>query len=91
MQALLCYWRGVCHPAAAAPLPSPPAQRPQLKENGQEFKCEQCDYTSTSKQGVSVHKGHKHKELQKPEILRGELVDKSLDLSHVSRSLSTTS
>ena len=33
---------------------------------------------------MSVHKGHKHKELQKPEIFRGELVDKPLDLSHVS-------
>ena len=33
---------------------------------------------------MNVHRGHKHKEIKKPEILRGELVDKSLDLSHVS-------
>ena len=77
--------------AATAPSPSPPAQRREQNENGQEFKCDQCDYTSTSKQGVNVHKSHKHNELQKPKILCGELVDKSLDLSHVSRSLSTTS
>ena len=33
---------------------------------------------------MNVHRGHKHKEIKKPEILRGELVDKSFDLSQVS-------
>ena len=70
--------------ASAAPSPSPPAQRPELKGSDEEFKCDKCDYTSTSKQGVSIHKGHQHKELKKPEILRVELLDKSLDLSQVS-------
>ena len=59
--------------ASAATSPSPPAQRPEPQGSDQEFKCDKCDYTSTSKQVVSVHKGHKHKELQKPEILCVEL------------------
>ena len=60
--------------AATAPSPSPPAQRREQNENGQEFKCDQCEYTSTSKQGVNVHKGHNHKNLKKPEIQHVELL-----------------
>ena len=56
--------------ASAAPSPYHPDQRPELKESNQEFKCDQYDYRSPHEQGLSVHKGHKHKKLQKPATLR---------------------
>ena len=53
-------------------------------EQAELFQCDQCDFTSSSKRGVSSHKGHNHKNTQKPETLRELEHDKSLNSSHVS-------
>ena len=50
----------------------------------QEFQCDQCDFTSTSKRGLSNHKSHKHKNSEKPEILRDLELNQSLNFSHAS-------
>ena len=50
----------------------------------QEFQCDQCDFTSTSKRVLSNHKSHKHKNSEKPEILRDLELNQSLNLSHAS-------
>ena len=49
-----------------------------------EFQCDQCDFTSTSKRGLSNHKSHKHKNSEKPEILRDLELNQSLNFSHAS-------
>ena len=46
-----------------APSPCPPAQPVQV-DISENFDCDQCDYTSKSKQGLRIHTGHKHKEMQ---------------------------
>ena len=51
---------------------------------GTEFQCDQCDFRSSSKRGLSVHNGHAHKESQKPETLRDLEHDQSLNLSSAS-------
>ena len=53
-------------------------------EIGTEFQCDQCDFRSSTKRGLSVHNGHAHKESQKPETLRDLEHDRSLDLSSAS-------
>ena len=45
------------------------------------FKCEKCDYTSSTEHGIKVHKGHQHKDSQKPEELRCESLENSLNVS----------
>ena len=45
------------------------------------FKCDQCDFTSDSQRGLKVHVARSHK---KPEVLRDEVHDQSLDLSFAS-------
>ena len=70
---------------AAAQVSSPviqpePDHKPDQEDKVQEFKCEQCDYTSKSMHGLSVHKGHKHKDDQLPE----NLSDDSLGISFLS-------
>ena len=59
--------------AAAVPAPSPST-----------FSCEHCEFASTSQRGVKVHIGHVHKELKKPETLRYEELQVSLNLSQQS-------
>ena len=51
-----------------------------------DFKCKICDFKSTSKHGVDVHTGIKHKqeEQSEPEVLRIAEVDNYLDISEVS-------
>ena len=50
------------------------------------FKCNICNFKSTSKHGVDVHTGVKHKqeEQSEPEVLRNAEVGTSLNLSEVS-------
>ena len=57
---------------------------PSSTDIGTEFQCDQCDFRSSSKRGLSVHNGHAHKESQKPETLRDLEHDRSLDLSSAS-------
>ena len=57
---------------------------PSSADIGTEFQCDQCDFRSSSKRGLSVHNGHAHKESQKPETLRDLEHDRSLDLSSAS-------
>ena len=48
------------------------------------FHCDKCDYTSNTEHGVKVHKGHQHKDTQKPEELRCETLNNSLSVSFFS-------
>ena len=64
------------HAVVAETAPSNPP------EQAESFQCDQCDFTSSSKRGVSSHKGHKNP--QKPETLRELDHDKSLNSSHLS-------
>ena len=50
----------------------------------EKFQCDQCDFTSSSKHGVSSHKGYNHKTSQKPDTLRELEQNKSLNLSNLS-------
>ena len=59
---------------AAARQPIPP----------EKFQCDQCEFTSSSKRGVSSHKGHNHKNSQEPETVRELEQNKSLNLSDLS-------
>ena len=65
-------WLMIQHAAAMQSLPQ------------QEFQCDQCDFTSTSKRVLSNHKSHKHKNSEKPEILRDLELNRSLNFSHAS-------
>ena len=64
------------HAAASTTAPSSPAQSSGLKEK--QFQCDECDFSSESQRGLKVHVGRSHK---KPEILREELLEDSLNLS----------
>ena len=66
-------------PSASEWDPSSPAQSLGPKEK--QFQCDQCDFSSESQRGLKVHVGRSHK---KPEILREELVEDSLNLSQPS-------
>ena len=55
----------------------------EQKEISHNFKCEHCEKTFTSKQGVTIHIGHKHKDLKKKEVVRSEVSDNSLNMSEV--------
>ena len=46
-----------------------------------QFKCDLCDFTTSAKNGVRVHKGHKHKDI---ENLLDDNHETSLDISSVS-------
>ena len=81
------WWRkGDCHQAALCCskllqhhhlLTSHPSQSPGPNE--EQFKCDQCEFSSKSKGGLKVHNGKRHKDLQLPENLRGE--EQSLNLA----------
>ena len=45
------------------------------------FKCDKCEYTSTTEHGVKIHNGHQHKNSQQPEELRCESLNNSLNVS----------
>ena len=51
-----------------------------------QFNCGLCDFKSTSKHGVDIHTGVKHKrtELEEPEVLRFDTTDVSLNLMEAS-------
>jgi hypothetical protein len=66
--------------AAAASVPAKKAEQ----KSSQQFKCDLCEYTNTTQRGVNSHKGHKHKVSPKPEALRDEQAEQSLELSRVS-------
>ena len=51
------------------------------KETIIEYKCDMCDFKSSAKNGVSVHKGHKHKDI---EIMLNEKHETSLNMSVLS-------
>ena len=59
--------------AAEAPPFPPPAENVALEEPSPTVeilsKCELCDYESTSKHGLSVHRGRAHKETKKSQLL----------------------
>ena len=57
------------------------------KETVIEYKCDMCDFTSPAKNGVSVHKGHKHKDI---EILLNENHETSLNMSVISEKINYT-
>jgi hypothetical protein len=66
--------------AAAASVPAKKAEQ----KSSQQFKCDLCEYTNTTQRGVNSHKGHKHKVSPKPEALRDEQAEQSLELSRAS-------
>ena len=49
-----------------------------------EFQCDQCEFSSTSKRGLSKHKSCKHKKSEEPETLRETEQNQSLNLSQAS-------
>ena len=49
-----------------------------------EFQCDQCEFSSTSKRGLSKHKSCKHKESEEPETLRETKQNQSLNFSQAS-------
>ena len=63
--------------------------------SGEEFKCEQCDFSSKSKRGLKTHISRIHKDIQKPEVhhedveepenLCGAELEKSLNISQLSQ------
>ena len=61
------------HAAVVQPLPT-----------SKEFQCDHCDFSSTSKRGLSKHKSYKHKESEEPEILREMEQNQSLNFSQAS-------
>jgi hypothetical protein len=61
------------HAAPAPDLPSSPPQITELEKSSDQFKCDLCDYTNPTQRGLNSHKGHKHKEQQKPVALSDEL------------------
>ena len=63
--------------AAASPSTSHLSQSPGPNE--EQFKCDQCEFSSKSKRGLKVHNGKRHEDLQLPENLRGE--EQSLNLA----------
>ena len=63
--------------AASSPSTSHPSQSPGPNE--EQFKCDQCEFSSKSKRGLKVHNGKRHKDLQLPENLCGE--EQSLNLA----------
>ena len=61
------------HAAAVPPLPA-----------SKEFQCDQCEFSSTSKRGLSKHKSCKHKKSEEPETLRETEQNQSLNHSQAS-------
>ena len=61
------------HAAVVPPLPA-----------SKEFQCDQCEFSSTSKRGLSKHKSCKHKKSEEPEILREVEQNQSLNFSQTS-------
>ena len=61
------------HAAVVPPLPA-----------SKEFQCDQCEFSSTSKRGLSKHKSCKHKKSEEPETLRETEQNQSLNLSQAS-------
>ena len=61
------------HAAVVPPLPA-----------SKEFQCDQCEFSSTSKRGLSKHKSCKHKNSEEPEILREVEQNQSLNFSQTS-------
>ena len=61
------------HAAVVPPLPA-----------SKEFQCDQCEFSSTSKRGLSKHKSCKHKKSEEPETLRESKQNQSLNLSQAS-------
>ena len=66
---------------ASSPLSSHFVQRPEPNES--KFKCNQCGGLFNTKQGLNMHTRMMHKKTQKPEKLRVENANDSLDLSEV--------
>ena len=75
--------------AAEASLPSPPTQKPGKEESY--FKCDHCESKFKLKRNLMKHMRNKHNSIQKPEELRGEAVDISLNMSTVSEERSNVS
>jgi DNA-directed RNA polymerase subunit M/transcription elongation factor TFIIS len=61
------------HAAQALNLLSAPAQCSKQETSSDLFNCDLCDYSNPTQRGVIDHKGHKHKEQQKPVALSDEL------------------
>ena len=45
------------------------------------FQCDKCDFKSSTDHGVKIHIGHQHKNSQKPEEIRDETLNNSLNTS----------
>ena len=53
------------HAASAIPASSPILEQYEIKED---FKCEHCGKKFSFKQGLTIHIGHKYRDLKKPEV-----------------------
>ena len=68
--------------AALATSAPTPVQMPGHQET--DFMCEYCDKSFKSLRGLKTHMGHIHRDIQKPEKVRNEDVNTSLEISHAS-------
>ena len=75
--------------AAEASSPSPPTQKPGREES--QFNCDYCERRFKLKHNLMKHNRNMHKYVQKPEQLRDEPTDTSLNVSVVSEDRSNIS
>ena len=75
--------------AAEASSPAPSTQNPGKELSY--FKCDHCEYKFKLKRNLMKHIRNKHKSIQKPEVLRGEVIYVSLNMSAASEERSNIS
>ena len=68
-------------PPVSEPSIVPASETATTASDVNSFNCDKCDFTSTTDHGVKIHMGHQHKNSQKPEEIRGETFNKSLNIS----------